>query len=624
MSQFRRSAKLSAIALGLLLAGCGDGQQSDWATKMKALLGAQSAAPATTAETDSQQALQKELDELKKKAVAGDAKAQTRLGAMYYFGEGVPKDNAKAAEWFRKAAEQGQVYAQYNLGSMYARGEGVRKDATKAADWYRKTAEQGYDEAQYNLGVRYEFGEGVPKDDAKAMDWYRKAAEQGNFGAQRNLGVMYYFGKGVPKDDAKAAEWYRKAAEQGDVEAQYNLGVMYAKGEGVPKDATKAAEWFRKAAEQGYVEAQKNLGVMYANGEGVPKDGAKAMDWYRKAAEQGDAWAQYILGLAYDQGEGVPKDSAKAVEWYQKSAASGQTGAQLILGGAYFLGKGVATDNVLAYAWSNLAAAQGNEGGAEIRDMAASRMTPAEIAEAQRLSSGWKVGMVLARESDTAGAGKQSASPGSPAIKNTGTAFIVNTTGHAITNHHVVDGCTEVRAEGRDDVVKVVTSDVVNDLALLQIPGTVFSQATIASDPAKLRQGEDIVVFGFPLNAVLSSGGNLTPGVVSALTGLGNNTNQIQITAPIQPGSSGSPVINKKGEVVGVVAMKLSDAQMAKATGQIGQNVNFAVSGQTLKTFLDTHKVEYRSGGIFSFGVKSTADLADEARKWTLVVECWN
>ena len=69
--------------------------------------------------------------------------------------------------------------------------------------------------------------------------------------------------------------------------------------------------------------------------------------------------------------------------------------------------------------------------------------------------------------------------------------------------------------------------------------------------------------------------------------------------------------------------MKLDDKKMAKATGQIGQNVNFAVSGQTLKAFLDTHKVEYRSGGGLLSFEKNTADLADEARKWTLVVECW-
>ena len=115
---------------------------------------------------------------------------------------------------------------------------------------------------------------------------------------------------------------------------------------------------------------------------------------------------------------------------------------------------------------------------------------------------------------------------------------------------------------------------------------------------------------------------DFTPGVVSALTGLGNNTNQIQITAAIQPGSSGSPVLNTKGEVVGVVSMKLSDSAMAKATGQIGQNVNFAVSDLTLHAFLQAHKVNYRTGSIFSFS-KSSATLADEARKWTLTVDCW-
>ena len=75
--------------------------------------------------------------------------------------------------------------------------------------------------------------------------------------------------------------------------------------------------------------------------------------------------------------------------------------------------------------------------------------------------------------------------------------------------------------------------------------------------------------------------------------------------------------------MVEVVLAKFSDLAMAEATGQLGQNVNFAVNGQTLKTFLDTHNVPYRTGGGFFSWEKSTADLADEARKWTLVVECW-
>lgn len=200
---------------------------------------------------------------------------------------------------------------------------------------------------------------------------------------------------------------------------------------------------------------------------------------------------------------------------------------------------------------------------------------------------------------------------------------MVSKSGHAITNQHVASNCTELRVQGRDGLAKLVTDDKINDLALVQIQGSVADTAPLSADPSKLRPGEDIIVYGFPLNSLLSSGGNLTPRVVSALTGIGNNTNQIQITAPIQPGSSGSPVLNKKGEVVGVISMKLDDTKMAKATGQVGQNVNFAVSGQTLITFLNTNKVSYTSGSGFFSREKRTADLADEARKWTLVVECW-
>ena len=160
-------------------------------------------------------------------------------------------------------------------------------------------------------------------------------------------------------------------------------------------------------------------------------------------------------------------------------------------------------------------------------------------------------------------------------------------------------------------------------LALLQFPGEVNAFAKLSSNIGKLRQGDDIIVFGYPLNTLLSSGGNLTLGVVSALSGLGNNTNQIQITAPIQPGSSGSAVMDKNGNVVGVVSMKLSDSAMAKATGQIGQNVNFAINEQTVKAFLDTNKVPFKTSGGFFSHEKSNTDIAEEASKWTVLVECW-
>jgi hypothetical protein len=109
---------------------------------------------------------------------------------------------------------------------------------------------------------------------------------------------------------------------------------------------------------------------------------------------------------------------------------------------------------------------------------------------------------------------------------------------------------------------------------------------------------------------------------VSALTGLGNDPNQWQITAPIQPGSSGSPVMDQRGVVVGVVSMHLSDDRIREATGSTGQSLNFAVSGTRLSAFLRSHNVPFESGGFFRFP-RDNADIADDARRWTGVIECW-
>src|SRR5437899_6577007 len=491
----------------------------------------------------------------------------------------------------------------------------------------KKRADSGDADAQANLGLLYGKGEGVPQDFAQARQWYEKAATQGNGQAQANLGLLYAKGEGVPQDYAQARQWYEKAATQGNAQAQVNLGEMYARSEGVPQDYDKAMEWFQKAAAQGHARAQVDLGEMYADGWGVPKDAAKAAEWYQKAAAQGDAEGQLRLGRMYATGEGVPKDAAKAVEWYQKAAVQGDEAGQFSLGLSYLIGDGVPEDSVLAYAWLNLSAAQGDENAKGVRDIVIpkrSQFSSAQRAEAERLSSNWKPGQVLRRESESGSAADNTApSGGALTKKGTGTAFIVSTEGHAVTNYHVVANCKEVRVQGRSDLVQLVTRDEVSDLALLKLPGETRAIATLSPKPAALRQGQDIVVLGFPLDSVLSSGGNLTPGVVSAITGLGNNSNQIQITAPIQPGSSGSPVMNKKGQVVGVVSMKLSDAAMAKHTGTLPQNVNFAISGQTLNAFLDAHKVPHKTGWSFLSWEKSLADLGDEARTWTTVVECW-
>jgi hypothetical protein len=159
------------------------------------------------------------------------------------------------------------------------------------------------------------------------------------------------------QDYATAYQLWRPLADRGDPSAQLYIGLIC---QGRPtacpesQNEAEAARWFLLAAAQGFAAAQYDLGVMYATGRGVPQDNAEAIRYYRLAAAQGFAAAQYDLGVMYATGRGVPQDNAEAYKWF------------------------------------NLAAAQGNNDAGEIRDYLASRMTPAQIAEAQKLSRAWK------------------------------------------------------------------------------------------------------------------------------------------------------------------------------------------------------------------------------------------
>ncbi len=216
----------------------------------------------------------------------GDASAQCRLGDMFYYGKGVPRDASKAVFWWQKAATQGHASIQFVLGRLYEEGKDVPKDDAKAVEWYRKAAVQGYTWAQARLGWMYLNGMGVPQSDTEAVAWFRKAAEQGDARGQNNLGVMYRDGRGVPQSDTEAVAWLRKAAEKGNGLGQLNLGWMYMNGRGVPQSDTDAFAWYRKAAEKGNAQGQRNLSWMYNKGRGVPQSYIEAAKWERKAAEQ--------------------------------------------------------------------------------------------------------------------------------------------------------------------------------------------------------------------------------------------------------------------------------------------------------------------------------------------------
>ena len=168
--------------------------------------------------------------------------------------------------------------------------------------------------------------------------------------------------------------------------AQYQAGLdAFNRGE----YATAFRE-FKTLAEQGDVSAQFLIGAMYAEGEGVARDYGEALSWFLKAAEQGSAQGQFGLAALYDQGTGVQVDIAEALKWYRKSAMQGYDRAMLNLGALYKTGSGVPQDYVLAHMWYNLAAARGNEKAEKNREILENRMTPEQIAEAQRFAREWR------------------------------------------------------------------------------------------------------------------------------------------------------------------------------------------------------------------------------------------
>jgi len=154
-------------------------------------------------------------------------------------------DYATALREWRPLAEQGHAAAQYSVGLLYANGQGVPKDDVQARQWYEKSATQGRADAQVNLGILYDYGRGVPQDFKKAVYWYRLSAHQGNDLAQRQLGLLYERGDGIQQDYVQAYMWYSLGAASG---AQRGVALRDALAKQMPLDQIaearkRAQEW---------------------------------------------------------------------------------------------------------------------------------------------------------------------------------------------------------------------------------------------------------------------------------------------------------------------------------------------------------------------------------------------
>lgn len=436
-------------------------------------------------------------------------------------------------------------------------------------------------------------------------------------------------GDGVSALKILQADWRRTGATDYALAAEILLRGLG----GVRQNSELAAQWLNACVPSGSVRCILMLAEMTEAGKGVPRDARRAAVLYRTAAASGDAHAQLRLATMLILGEGAVQDFEEGLKLLKIAAGAGIPEAQGLLGTSYKTGFLTDKNLSLSYFWLSLAAASmeaGTERDKLVKDRneIAGKIGPERLLEIQKVARAWKAGddapsfdgadrgpSTPSNDAETGQAGpkrEQSASSGS--------GFFIDSTGRFVTNAHVVSGCssmTATNANGATASATLISDDATNDLAFLQTSVSVPAVARIRTG-AKL--GETVAVFGFPLNGLLATGGNFTTGNIVALAGLRDDSRHFQISAPVQPGNSGGPLIDSAANVIGVVVSKVNALRVAAVTNDIPQNINFAIKSATLASFLDARQAGYEASPATA--VLSSEALADRARKFSVLVAC--
>ena len=192
-----------------------------------------------------------------------------------------------------------------------------------------------------------------------------------------------------------------------------------------------------------------------------------------------------------------------------------------------------------------------------------------------------------------------------------GSGFIVSKDGTVITNYHVIEGCelNKVTYKGSQLEAKVLSIDKVNDIAILKT--NINSDTAFAVSNEDVSLLEDVVVAGFPLGKQISSAIKTHKGVVTALAGAGDNYSFFQTDAAINQGNSGGPIINQKGNVIGIAVQTWVEEGV--------QGVHFGIKSSTLKTFASANGLKFLAPNNRDLSNKELGKLITES---TVYVEC--
>jgi S1-C subfamily serine protease len=170
-----------------------------------------------------------------------------------------------------------------------------------------------------------------------------------------------------------------------------------------------------------------------------------------------------------------------------------------------------------------------------------------------------------------------------------GSGFFIARNGFILTCNHVIQEANEIYVITNDDLThkaKLVAKDPANDIALIKMEGDY--PALLLKRSAKVTKGTEVMTLGYPLIEIQGREMKVTFGNINALSGPKNDIRYFQMDVPIQPGNSGGPLVDRRGNVIGVVTATLSQVETFKATGIFPQNVNYAIRSDYVFALLDS------------------------------------
>ena len=216
-------------------------------------------------------------------------------------------------------------------------------------------------------------------------------------------------------------------------------------------------------------------------------------------------------------------------------------------------------------------------------------LTVREVSErlAERLLNSGKIRQAMGGSGGVgsfASAPTQPKTPQSPAPLKLlkGTGVYVGYSNYIITNYHIVAGSKNINVKfsnGKSYTATMVAKDKSNDVAFLKLnesPEIIASNIVLANS-SSVKSGDKVFTIGYPMSNILGDRPRFAEGAISSIYGVDNDPRVFQISVPIQPGNSGGPLFNEKGEVIGITMASLDAANTMQITGAIPQNVNFAI-----------------------------------------------